>query len=212
MELLKSMHWRHATKRMNGRSVPDAQISQIIETARMAPTSSGLQPFKMILIQDPELKKQLLPIAMNQSQVVECSHLLVFAAWDSYTETRLNRVFDHMENVRELPKGEMDAYKGSVLASMQALSPEAQFQHAARQAYIAFGLALGAAAELKVDASPMEGFHNDQLDAFLGLEQEGLRSVTLLALGYRDDQNDWLAPLKKVRLPLDELLIVKESK
>ena len=166
----------------------------------------------MILIQDPELKKQLLPIAMNQAQVVECSHLLVFAAWDSYTEARLNRVFDHMETVRELPKGEMDAYKGSVLGAMQALSPEAQFQHAARQAYIAFGLAIGAAAELKVDASPMEGFHNDQLDAFLGLEQEGLRSVTLLALGYRDDENDWLAPLKKVRLPLDELLIVKESK
>jgi len=147
---------------------------------------------------------------MNQVQVKECSHLLVFAAWDTYTEARIDSVFDNMETIREMPKGEMNDYKNSLKAHFGSLTEEQQFQHAARQAYIAFGLAIGAAAELKVDASPMEGFHNDQMDEVLGLTAKGLKSVTILALGERDHENDWLAPMKKVRFSLESILTVIE--
>lgn len=211
MELLNSLQWRYATKRYNSEvKLSDEVVMQIVETARMAPTSSGLQPFEMILIKNQELKEKLVPVAMNQVQVRECSHLLVFAAWDTYTEARIDSVFDNMETIREMPKGEMNDYKNSLKAHFGSLTAEQQFQHAARQAYIAFGLAIGAAAELKVDASPMEGFHNDQMDEVLGLTAKGLKSVTILALGERDHANDWLAPMKKVRFSLESILTVIE--
>lgn len=210
MELLKSLHWRHATKKMTGAVVADSKIDQIIEAARMAPTSSGLQPFEMILVKNKAFKERIFQEAAQQSQILDCSHLLVFAAWDLYTEARLDAVFDNMEVIRQLPKGTMDDYKNSVLMNFQPWNAERQFQHAARQAYIAFGMAIAAAAELKVDATPMEGFDNAALDALLGLDQKGLKSVTLLPLGYRDEENDWLAPLRKVRFPLDEMLTIIE--
>ncbi|WP_158211206.1 nitroreductase family protein [Myroides phaeus] len=211
MELLNSLQWRYATKRYNSEvKLSDEVVMQIVETARMAPTSSGLQPFEMILIKNQELKEKLVPVAMNQVQVKECSHLLVFAVWDTYTEARIDSVFDNMETIREMAKGEMNDYKNSLKAHFGSLTEEQQFQHAARQAYIAFGLAIGAAAELKVDASPMEGFHNDQMDEMLGLTAKGLKSVTILALGERDHENDWLAPMKKVRFSLESILTVIE--
>ncbi|MDR2223741.1 MAG: nitroreductase family protein [Flavobacteriaceae bacterium] len=211
MNLLDSLQWRYATKKYNSEvKLTDEVVMQVVETARMAPTSSGLQPFEMILIKNQELKEKLLPIAMNQSQVKDCSHLLVFAAWDTYSEARIDAVFDNMEQMRAMQKGEMTDYKNSIKANFAAQTEEQHFQHAARQAYIAFGLAIGAAAELRIDASPMEGFYNDQLDEALGLRQKGLKSVTLLAMGERDEKNDWLAPLKKVRFSMDSILTVIE--
>lgn len=211
MNLLDSLQWRYATKKYNNEvKLTDEVVMQVVETARMAPTSSGLQPFEMILIKNQELKEKLLPIAMNQSQVKDCSHLLVFAAWDTYSEARIDAVFDNMEQMRAMQKGEMTDYKNSIKANFAVQTEEQHFQHAARQAYIAFGLAIGAAAELRIDASPMEGFYNDQLDEALGLRQKGLKSVTLLAMGERDEKNDWLAPLKKVRFSMDSILTVIE--
>ncbi|WP_413512385.1 nitroreductase family protein [Myroides odoratus] len=209
MRLLDNLKWRYATKRYNNKvKLEDSQVMQVVEAARLAPTSSGLQPFEMILIKNQEVKEQLFPIAMNQMQIKECSHLLVFAAWDSYTDQRVDAVFDNMEAIRELPKGEMNEFKNSIKANFNAKTEEQQFEHAARQAYLAFGIAIAAAAELKIDASPMEGFHNDQLDAFLGLDKKGLKSVTILALGERDPENDWLMPMKKVRFAMASMLTV----
>lgn len=209
--LLDNLKWRYATKRYNSAvKLEDEKVMQIVEAARLAPTSSGLQPFEMVLIKNQEVKEQLFPIVMNQIQIKECSHVLVFAAWDSYTDQRLDAVFDNMEAIRALPKGEMNDFKNSIKANFANQTSEQQFQHAARQAYIAFGMAIAAAAELKIDASPMEGFYNDQLDAFLGLDKRGLKSVTILALGERDHENDWLMPMKKVRFPLASMLTVIE--
>src|SRR5690606_23615446 len=115
-----------------------------------------------------------------------------------------------MENIREMERGTMNDYKKSIKENFARRTKEQQFEHAARQTYLAFGLAIGAAAELRVDASPMEGFYNDKLDQALGLDKKGLKSVTLLALGERDLQNDWLAPMKKVRFDLDKILTVIE--
>jgi nitroreductase len=198
MELLDGLQWRYATKRYKSNvKIAEDKVMQIVETARMAPTSSGLQPFEIILIKNQDLKEELMPICMNQNQIKECSHLLVFAAWDSYTESRIDAVFDNMENIREMERGTMNDYKKSIKENFARRTKEQQFEHAARQTYLAFGLAIGAAAELRVDASPMEGFYNDKLNQALRLDKRGLKSVTLLALGERDIQNDWLAPMKK---------------
>ncbi|MHC5202245.1 nitroreductase family protein [Myroides sp. LJL119] len=211
MELLKALQWRYATKRYDSHVKLDHQkVMEIIEAARLAPTSSGLQPFEVILIKNQQLKQKLVPIAMNQPQVKECSDLLVFASWDSYTDQRIDKVFDNMEKKRDLAKDSMLDYKNSLKANFAALSVEQQANHAAKQAYIGFGMAIAAAAELRIDASPMEGFYNQELDKELSLDQKGLKSVCLLALGHRDSQEDWLLPLKKVRFDLDTFLTVIE--
>ncbi len=207
MQLLDALNWRYATKKMNGTPVPQEKVDKILDAARLAPTSSGLQPFKIIVITNPELKAKILPIAFGQSQIVDGSHLLVFAAWDNYTGERIDDIFSRTAAERGLPDNVFDDYKGRLKSNYLERPAEVNFEHAARQAYIAFGVAIAAAAELKVDATPMEGFDNAALDELLGLPEQGLRSVTLLPLGYRDSENDWLVNQKKVRIPKDELFV-----
>ena len=206
MELLKVLNERYATKKMNGATVPQEKVEAIVEAARLAPTSSGLQPFKVIVITNKELKEKIVPIAFNQSQVADCSHLLVFAAWDNYTNERITQILDYTVAERGLPTGTMDEYKNRLLSIYGNRDAELNFIHAAHQSYIAFGLAIAAAGELKVDATPMEGFDAEALDKLLGLREQGLRSVTMSPLGYRDEANDWLVNLKKVRRPKEEFV------
>ncbi|MGY5252170.1 nitroreductase family protein [Sphingobacterium spiritivorum] len=207
MSLLEHLNWRYATKKMNGQQVAQEKVDYIIEAARLAPTSSGLQPYKIIAISDPKLKAKIQPIAYNQSQIVDASHLLIFAAYDEYTKQRVDEVFTQQEVERGLPAGFADDYKNQLFSSLSAREQQQQFEHAARQAYIGFGLAIAAAAEQKVDATPMEGFVNEQLDDLLELKKYGLKSVTILALGYRDSENDWLVNMKKVRKDVKDFVI-----
>lgn len=207
MSLIEALNWRYATKKMNGQAVPQDKVDQILEAARLAPTSSGLQPYKVIVITDPNLKQSLLPHSFNQSQIIDSSHLLVFAAWDNYTEARINEVFERTNSQRGLPASATADYQNMLISNYVPRTAEVNFQHAARQAYIGFGLALAAAAELKVDATPMEGFDNAQYDEILNLKEKGLKSVTVMPLGYRDESGDWLVNLKKVRQPVEEFVI-----
>lgn len=207
MSLINALNWRYATKKMNGQAVPQEKVNQILEAARLAPTSSGLQPFKVIVITNTALKQQLLSAAYNQAQVVDCSHLLVFAAWDTYTEDRINDVFSFMNRERGLPDSGTEAYKNNLISMYVPRPSQVNFEHAARQAYIGFGLAIAEAALLQVDATPMEGFDGEKVDEILNLNAQGLKSVTLLPLGYRDATGDWLVNLKKVRQPSTEFII-----
>jgi len=204
MQLLEALNWRYATKKMNGLPVPQEKVDKILDATQLAPTSSGLQPFKILVITNPELKAKIQPIAFNQSQIVDGSHLLVFAAWDNYTEKRIDDVFAHTAIERGIPISTFDDYCNRLKGMYLSRPAEKNFEHAARQVYIAFGLAIAAAAELQVDATPMEGFDNAALDELLQLPQQGLKSVTLLPLGYRDVENDWLVKQKKVRMPKSE--------
>lgn len=201
MQLLETLKWRYATKKMNGEPVPQEKVDRILEAAQLAPTSSGLQPFKILVITNSELKAKIQPIAFNQSQIIDGSHLLVFAAWDNYTAERIDNVFAYTASERGVPVSTFEDYCNRLKGMYLSRPAQVNFEHAARQAYIAFGLAIAAAAELRVDATPMEGFDNAALDELLGLPQQGLKSVTLLPLGYRDAENDWLVNQKKVRIP-----------
>lgn len=207
MSLINSLNWRYATKKMNGEAVSQDKVDQIIEAARLAPTSSGLQPFRIILITNQELKEKLVPASFNQSQIADSSHLLVFAAWDNYIEERINNVFAHTHKERGTPPESTADYQKMLIGNYVPRPAEVNFNHAARQAYIALGIALAEAAELKVDATPMEGFDAAQYDEILGLTEKGLKSVVIMPLGYRDENGDWLAGLKKVRTPLSDFVI-----
>lgn len=207
MNLINALNWRYAVKKMNGKPVDQAKVDQIIEAARLAPTSSGLQPFKVIVITNPKLKQTLLVHSSNQSQIVDCSHLLVFAAWDNYTENRIRNVFAHAHKERGTSPTSTTDFQKRLVDTFNSKTSEENFNHAARQAYIGFGMAISQAALLHVDATPMEGFDNAKYDEILGLTERGLKSVTILPLGNRDETGDWLVNLKKVRTPLSEFLI-----
>lgn len=207
MSLIDALNWRYATKKMNGQAVPQDKVDQILEAARLAPTSSGLQPYKIIVVTNPALKQTLLPHTSNQAQVVDCSHLLVFAAWDNYTEDRINDVFAYTHKERGTPPESTADYQKMLTNAYVPRTAEVNFQHAARQAYIGFGIAIAQAALLEVDATPMEGFDAAKYDEVLGLTEKGLKSVTVLPLGYRDESGDWLVNLKKVRQASSDFII-----
>jgi nitroreductase/dihydropteridine reductase len=199
MNILEALNWRYATKKMNGKKVDEDKVEKIVEASYLAPTSSGLQPFEVIVIENQEVKQKIQPIAFGQSQIVDCSHLLVFASWDKYTEDRIEEIFKISSEVRNIPLESLSDYINTLKSNYLNLSDNEAHHHTAKQAYIGFGTAILQAAELQVDATPMEGFNNAELDQLLELDKKGLKSVTLLALGYRDVENDWLVNMKKVR-------------
>lgn len=206
MNLIDHLQWRYATKKMTGEKVPQEKIDCILEAARLAPSSSGLQPYHIFVISNKELLEKIKPIALNQAQITEASHVLVFATWDGYSLEKMEKVFHKTLLERELPLDKMDNYKNMMWGMYEKLTQEWHIHHAAKQAYIAVAMTLVAAAEQKIDATPMEGFNPIALDELLELQDKGLRSAVIVALGYRDEANDYLVKLKKVRTPKQEFI------
>jgi len=208
MSFLDKLTERYACKAMNGEVVPQEKIDNILEAIRLAPTSSGLQPFEVYVVTDKKIKADIREIAWKQSVVTDCSHLLVFAAWDTYTADRINHMFDLTNEIRGFKNEGWENYRQLLLSSYPQRDAEENFQHAARQSYIAFMAAVTQAAYEGVDSTPMEGFDPNKVDEILGFRAKGLRSTLLLPLGYKDADNDWLVNLKKVRKPMEELVTV----
>lgn len=204
--IIELLNWRYATKKMTGEKIPSEKINNILEAAHLAPSGIGLQPYEIIVISDPEIKKQILPIAMNQSPIIESSHLLVFAVWDEYSKERIDKVFDYLTEKRNADSAKYDKQRAFSKQFFGNMSIEENFHHAAKQANIALGLAIIEAASEGIDSTPMEGFDPIVLDEFLKLPSKGLRSSMLLALGYRDPENDWNLKLEKVRKPFEEFV------
>jgi len=210
MDILSALNWRYATKRMNGQEIPQEKLDNILTSVQLSASSIGMQPYNVLVIKDKELREKIKEVAFNQPQITESSHLLVFAAWDNITQERVEDFLDRIAEVRNVSKDSlatMRAYGENFLKN----SAEQNFNWTARQAYIALGTALVAAATEQVDATPMEGFNSEALDELLGLKELGLKSVTLLPLGYRDTENDWLVNLPKVRTAKERLFIADEE-
>ncbi|WP_425659456.1 nitroreductase family protein [Tenacibaculum ascidiaceicola] len=208
MSLIENLNWRHAVKAFDpNKKVSEKNIEKIIEAARLAPTSSGLQQFRVISISNQEVKEKLVQGALNPDSMKDCSHVLIFAAWDNYTAERIDKVFDYTTDERGLPRGRFSSYTDMLKKVYLDLPDEVNFAHTSRQTYIALGLALAQAAELKVDTCPAEGFDNKVVDEVLELDKMGLKSVSLMYIGYADDEKDWIKPMKKVRIPRDEFVI-----
>ncbi len=206
MALLEDLKWRYATKKMNGQAVPEEKLNYILEAARLAPSTSGLQPYKILVVTDKQKLEDIKKIANNQSQVVDGSHLLIWVAWDHFDEAKAEEILLRTGKERGMPAENSIAYKNMLVSKYGPQGKQWQAGRMAKQAYISFGLALAAAAEQKVDATPMEGFDNEALDKYLGLN--GWKSVVMMPIGYRDEEGDWLVKHKKFRLPMDEFVEV----
>ncbi|WP_311268308.1 NAD(P)H-dependent oxidoreductase [Sphingobium sp. WCS2017Hpa-17] len=205
--LIDRLNWRYATKKMNpDKAVPEDKVERILEAVRLAPTSSGLQQFEVIVVTNKDVREKIKTIAWNQEQVTDASHLIVFAAWDNYTPERINHMFDLVNDERGFRNEGWEAYRQMLLGTYPQRDAETNFEHAARQAYVGLGIALTAAAFEEVDATPMEGFDPAALDEILDLRARGLRSVAIMPVGYRADEGDWLVNLKKVRRPVEQFI------
>jgi len=208
MSLIDKLNWRYATKRMNGTKVPQEKVDRILEAIRLAPTSFGLQPFKVIVIEDAALREEIFNGACQQPQIKEASHVLVFAANKKVSQELVD---DYMNRIASTRAIEVESLSGFSAAfdGIIAGTAEQNFVWTARQAYLAFGVGIVAAALEDVDATPMEGFSNQALDKILGLAEQNLGSTTILTLGYRDEANDLLVKELKVRKNKENLFDFK---
>ena len=207
MSLIEKLQWRYATKKMDStKSVPAEKVEKNLEAIRLTASSSGLQPYEVLVITNKAIREKIKAIAWDQTQIVDSSHLLVFAAWDNYTADRINQSFDMTEKLRNFKSEAGDIYRQKLLNGYLPRDPETNYNHAAKQAYIGLGTALVAAAYEQVDSTPMEGFDAAALDEILNLKAKGLRSVVMLPLGYRKADEDWLVNLKKVRRPKENFI------
>jgi len=205
--LIETLNWRYATKRMNGNKIPSEKLDIILEAIQLSPSSGGLQPYTVFVIEDQEIKVKIQKVAYMQPQIVESSHLIVFASWKKITAGQVESFIDLIAETRGIAAESLNGLKTSLINRISNHTDEANAQWAARQAYIALGHALVAAASEQIDATPMEGFDPDGLDEILGLNEKGLRSVVIMTLGYRDAENDVLARAKKVRRSHEELFV-----
>jgi Nitroreductase len=207
MSLVTTLNWRYATKRMNGQKVPAEKVENILKAIQLAPTSIGLQPFTVLVIEDEETRAKIAPAIYNQPQITQGSHVVVFAAWKEYSQQDIDKYLNHIAELRNVPVDSLDGLKNMIEGAISGKTPEQLLVWNQKQAYIALGFGLVAAAEEQVDATPMEGFDPDALDAALGLTEKGLRSTLVLALGYRDATNDYMNGKAKVRRKKEELFI-----
>jgi nitroreductase len=209
MSLLDSLKWRYAVKRMNGNKIPEATMNTILEATKLAPSSFGLTPYNIIVVEDEETRKKLQPHFYNQPQVGESSALVIFATWNSITEKEVAAYMQEIAEERGVPVESLNDFASYINGSIKNLSAEQLQIWAAKQTYIALGFTLVAAATEEIDATPMEGFKPDAVDEALGLAALGLRSAVAVTLGYRDAANDYLSGAKKVRRASDKLIIRK---
>ena len=209
MSLLDALKWRYAVKRMNGNKIPEAKLNTILEATKLAPSSFGLTPYNIIVIEDEETRKKLQPHFYNQPQVGESSALVIFATWNSITEKEVGEYMQEIAEERGVPVESLNDFASYINGSIKNLTAEQLQIWAAKQTYIALGFTLVAAASEEIDATPMEGFKPDAVDEALGLKELGLHSAVAVTLGYRDAANDYLSGAKKVRRASEKLIIKK---
>ncbi len=192
---------------MTGDKIPQEKVDRILNAINLSASSLGLQPYKILVIKNKDLKQELLPAANNQPQIVECSHLLVFAAYSNLSKEHAEEFIQLQSRVKNIAPEKFSGLKNMIVRNIIPRGDETNFIWASKQAYIALGTGLIASAEEQVDSTPMEGFNSLEFDRILQLDQKGLKSLVLLALGYRDETTDQLSKGPKVRKNISDLII-----
>lgn len=203
MELIKDLKWRYAVKKYSDEVVSEDKIDQIVEAINLSASSTGIQPYRLFMISNLEMRTRLAEGSFN-GQIRESSHLLVFAGFNKITSEYITEYVTMTEKQRNMESGALNALQEALIGYFSTQTPEQNAIWSDKQAYIGLGTAMIAAASLKVDATPMEGFDPKVFDEVLNLTEKGLHASVILSLGYRDTAHDYLASMSKVRLPISE--------
>ena len=208
-QIIDALNWRYATKAYDTtKKLSDEQVATLIEAIRLTPSSYGLPVYKVIHVKDAETREKLKAAAWGQSQITDASDLFVFAVNTDLSETSVDEYAKLIAETRNVPVESLTDYMGMIKGTVNSLSDEHKAAWATRQAYIALGVLLTAAALHEIDSTPMEGFTAAKFDEILGLKEHNLASVVVCALGYRSE-DDAYAKLAKVRVAKETLVIEK---
>ena len=204
---IKNANWRYATKKFDAtKKISEQDLATLKEAVRLSASSYGLQPYRVLIIETSELRAKLQPAAWGQSQVVDASHLFVFANITNFGETEIDAYFKDLTETREIPIEAVQGYADFMKSKVLPLPIEAKNTWTAKQTYLALGNLLNVAAELEIDVTPIEGFETAKFNEILGLDKLGLNAAVVAAIGYRhaEDATQYYA---KVRKSNEELFI-----
>ena len=204
---IKNANWRYATKKFDAtKKVSDADLQTLKEAIRLSASSYGLQPYQVILVENPELRAQLQPAAWGQAQIVDASHVLVFANVTNIGDAEIDAYLNNMAETRGLPLDALQGYGDFMKSKISTLPVEQRNIWTSKQTYLALGNLLNAAAELKIDVTPMEGFVPAQFNEILGLDKLNLNAAVIATVGYRHEE-DATQHLAKVRKSNEDLFL-----
>lgn len=204
-KFIEHQNWRYATKKFNAdKKIEPAELEILKEAIRLATSSYGLQPYKVLFIENPSVREKLQPASWGQSQIVEASHLIVFANYTKVDDTHIDEYIQNIAETRSIPTENLQGYGDFMKSKITSLPSDAQSIWTAKQTYLALGNLINAAAELKIDVTPMEGFEPEKYNEILGLTEKGLNASLVATIGYRHEE-DATQHLPKVRKSIDEL-------
>lgn len=205
--ILKDLQWRYATKKFDpSKKLSEEKIKTLKEAFNLTATSYGLQPIKLLVIEDAKTKKELVPLTMHQKQVEDASHLLVFCVVSSIDAAYVTDYFDMVHKTRGTSKTVLAPFRDILIQNFNQKDTNEVFAWAKNQAYLSMGNLLTVCALEKIDSCPIEGFEPEAYDTYLNLKEKGLRSVLVMPVGYRDEE-DFFSELKKVRKDISNTVI-----
>ncbi|BDD04572.1 NAD(P)H-dependent oxidoreductase [Aureibacter tunicatorum] len=212
MSLMESLKWRSAVRNFDlAKKVSKNDLESLLEAGNLTATSMGLQPFKIVVVDNEELQKQMVSLSYNQQQVADASHILIFAIDTNVNQENIDAYIDRVVEVRGVKEEDLEGYKNSVSNYLSMMDQDTKLQWATKQAYIALGTVMTVASELKIDSCAMEGFDSLQYQELLNLGSKELMPVVILPIGYRSDKEQ-MASLPKVRKTRDNFVIeINES-
>ncbi|MDJ1506064.1 nitroreductase family protein [Xanthocytophaga agilis] len=207
MSLVKAFQWRYATKKYDtSRKISPEQFDDLLTTLQLSPSSYGLQPYTFFILQDPSILEQISRAAFGQPQITTGAYVLAVTVQTDIDENTVKKYIDKAASVRNIARKNLEAREAFVNSKLSLLSAEQKIEWAEKQAFLAVGVLVSAAAEAGIDASPMEGFDRVQVDEILGLKEKNLKTTLLFALGYRSAEDEF-ATIPKVRKTKEELFI-----
>ncbi|MDJ1498430.1 nitroreductase family protein [Cytophagaceae bacterium DM2B3-1] len=207
MSLVKAFQWRYATKKYDtSRKISPEQFDDLLTTLQLSPSSYGLQPYTFFILQDPAVLEQISRAAFGQPQITTGAYVLAVTVQTDIDESTVKKYIDKAAIARNTERKNLEARETFVNSKLSLLSAEQKIEWAEKQAFLAVGVLVSAAAEAGIDASPMEGFDRAQVDQILGLKEKNLKTTLLFALGYRSSEDEF-ATIPKVRKTKEELFI-----
>lgn len=207
--ILENLNWRYATKKFDAaKKISSENLETLTEVLRLTPTSYGLQPLKFLVIENPAIRAKLLEKSYGQNQVVDASHLIVMCAFNNVDDSHVDDYVQNIATVRELPVEQLAGFGQYMKQNIGNMDAAQKQLWASKQAYIALGQFLHACADLRIDATPMEGFQPDGYDEVLGLKVKNLHAVLVCPIGYRaeDDHYQHLKKVRKVKSDIIEFI------
>lgn len=208
MSVINDLNWRYAVKAFDAsKKLTEEQVNTLKEVLRLTPTSFGIQPHKFLFIENKEIREQLVPVSWNQRQVVDASHLIVMCYDKSgLSEARIEDFIENVATTRGINAADLKEYQGMINGTIAAQDDAGLEKWQSNQIYLALGQLMAACATLKIDSCPMEGFDNAQYDEILGLSEKGLKSVVVIPVGVRAEEDKY-QDLAKARLSLEDLIV-----